>query len=325
MMRDDLKAANARKAKKESKRPCERHLQGILPVNKDVGLTSHDVVQRVRRIFGIRQVGHAGTLDPVASGVLVVLVGSATRIAQYLQEDDKEYHLTLYLGRETDTQDITGTTIGEADPSGVTLQELESAIDRYRGSFLQVPPAYSAVKRGGQPLYRLARQGQTVKADPRKVTIYSIEMDGWDPPRASLKVQCSKGTYMRTLCHDIGRDLEVFGCMESLVRVRSGAFHIDDTIELDKLRSGTDPEKWLRNAASGLSFPEFEPEDADLAGLLQGRPVSWSGDQLEGMVSVVRNGCLVALVSVGESEGRMVIEPRRILKPAKELLNKNYK
>ncbi len=315
MRRNDLKATDASKPRKESKEAYEKHVQGILPVNKDIGLTSHDVVQRVRRIFGIRQVGHAGTLDPVASGVLVVLVGSATRIAQYLQEDDKEYHLTLFLGRETDTQDVTGTTIDEADPSGVTLKKLENAIDRYRGSFLQVPPAYSAVKRGGQPLYRLARRGQAVEADPRKVTIYSIELDGWDPPRASLKVQCSKGTYMRTLCHDIGRDLGVFGCMETLVRIKSGAFHIDDTVELDKFRSGTDPGKWLRNAASGLSFPEFEPEDADLARLLQGRPVSWSSDQEEGMVSVVRNGYLVALASVGESEGRMVIEPRRILEP----------
>lgn len=315
MRRNNLKAVDASRTSKDPDKAYGGVVQGILPVNKEIGLTSHDVVQQVRSIFGIRQVGHAGTLDPVASGVLVVLVGSATRIAQYLQEDDKEYHLTLYLGRETDTQDGTGATVDEADPSGVSLQELETAIDRYRGSFLQVPPAYSAVKRGGQPLYRLARQGQAVEADPRKVTVYSIELVGWECPRASLKVQCSKGTYMRTLCHDIGRDLGVFGCMESLVRVRSGAFHLDDTANLDQLHSGKGPVGWLREAATGLTFPEFEPEDMELASLVQGRPVPWSGDQSEGMVSVVRNGCLVALASIKETEGKMTIEPRRILEP----------
>jgi len=310
-----VKAADVERDESGADKPARSNFQGILPVDKDVGLTSHDVVQKIRRIFGLRQVGHAGTLDPVASGVLVVLVGSATRVAQYLQEDDKEYHLTLLLGKETDTQDLTGQVENEADPSGVTLKDLESAIDGYRGSFLQVPPAYSAVKKGGQPLYRLARQGKKVVVDPRKVTVYSVQVESWEPPRARLKVHCSKGTYMRTLCHDIGRDLGVFGCMESLKRVRSGAFSLEETVKLDKLNEARDPGKYLLGAAAGLSFPIIEPDRDGLKKLLQGQAVPVTESGLEGMISVVRDGHLVALASVNETAGEMVMEPKRILEP----------
>lgn len=310
-----MTAADVKKNKSGADKSVGHNFQGILPVDKDVGLTSHDVVQKIRRIFGVRQVGHAGTLDPVASGVLVVLVGSATRIAQYLQEDDKEYHLTLMLGKETDTQDLTGQIINETDPSRVTLNDLESAVDYYRGSFLQTPPAYSAVKRGGQPLYRLARQGKKVEADPRKVTVYSVQIESWEPPRARLRVHCSKGTYMRTLCHDIGQDLEVFGCMESLERVRSGAFSLDDTVKLHQLDAAQDPGKFLTGAAAGLSFPVVEPDREDLEKLLQGQAVAMTRSGAEGMVSVVRDGLLVALASVKETAGEKMLEPRRILEP----------
>ena len=151
-------------------------VQGVLIIDKPVGLTSHDVVQKIRRVYSVRQVGHAGTLDPIASGVLVLLVGSATRIAQYLQEDDKEYHLVLKLGEETDTQDISGEILNEADPSGVAEDDLKAVIDRYKGTISQIPPSFSAIKRAGQPLYKLARQGVRVQVDPRDVTVYSIEV-----------------------------------------------------------------------------------------------------------------------------------------------------
>ncbi|MBN2720258.1 MAG: tRNA pseudouridine(55) synthase TruB, partial [Proteobacteria bacterium] len=165
----DLHAAGGKKDQRSSR------VQGILVVDKPEGLTSHDVVQKVRRIYGIRQVGHTGTLDPIASGVLVVLVGSATRIAQFLQEEDKEYHLTMRLGVETDTQDITGKILREEDPTVVTRSDLERASRAYLGTFLQAPPLFSAVKHSGQPLYRLARKGVHVEVEPRRVTIFQMK------------------------------------------------------------------------------------------------------------------------------------------------------
>ena len=283
-------------------------------MDKDVGITSHDVVQRVRRIFGLRQVGHSGTLDPIASGVLVVLVGSATRVAQYLQEDDKEYHLTMLLGMETDTQDVTGRAVSSADPSRVTREALEAGLERYRGEFLQTPPSYSAIKHNGQPLYKLARKGVPVTVEPRKVTVYQAELTEWSPPRASLKVVCSKGTYMRTLCHDVGRDLGVGGCMESLVRARSGKFTLEDAVNLDALsRDGATPDSFLLTPASGLAFPSYEPEDEVLARILAGRTINWHGREGDGMISVVSRHRLKALGEIIRKNGKPFLIPRRIL------------
>ncbi len=284
-------------------------------VDKEVGLTSHDVVSRVRRIFGNRQVGHAGTLDPVASGVLVILVGSATRIAQYLQEDDKEYHLSMVLGVSTDTQDMTGKVTSNAESVDVTREAFEGALERYRGSFLQVPPSYSAVKRNGQPLYRLARKGIAVQADPRRVTIYSIEVDQFAPPKASLRVVCSKGTYMRTLCHDVGRDLGVGGCMESLVRMRSGAFSLRGAVQLDEMRQCADPRLRLRDAASGLPFRTVDLPDGDLARFMRGGEAVVNGGEAPGLVSVTRGKWLLAIGEAALRDGNMTLAPRKILEP----------
>jgi len=290
-------------------------VQGILIVDKPEGLTSHDVVQKVRRAYSLRQVGHAGTLDPIASGVLVLLVGSATRIAQYLQEDDKEYHLVLKLGLETDTQDITGQTMNEGDPSGVTESDLNAAIDRYRGTFSQIPPSFSAVKRAGQPLYKLARQGVRIQADPREVTVYSIEVSEVNLPYVAMKVVCSKGTYMRTLCHDIGRDLGVGGCMESLIRVRSGQFPLEEAIDLERVINDPSPEQWLRQAADGLGFPVTEPGDEDLMRLVSGTRIRCDDCSREGFVSVTRRGRLIALAEALKTEETVMLSPRRVLEP----------
>jgi tRNA pseudouridine55 synthase len=289
--------------------------QGVLVIDKPEGLTSHDVVQKIRKIYAIRQVGHAGTLDPIASGVLVILVGSATRIAQYLQEDDKEYHLVLRLGLETDTQDITGKVVSEADPSSITRTSLDAAISSYVGTFSQVPPSFSAVKMAGQPLYKLARQGVRIQARPRKVTVYSIEVSEVDLPRVSMKVICSKGTYMRTLCHDIGRDLGVGGCMESLVRVRSGQFSIEDAEDLEQVSNDPTPEKWLRQAADGLGFPVTEPGDEDLMRLVSGTRIPCDDCDQDGFISVTRKGRLIALAETLVADGKVMLSPRRVLEP----------
>jgi len=301
-------------------------VQGVLIIDKPVGLTSHDVVQKIRRAYSVRQVGHAGTLDPIASGVLVLLVGSATRIAQYLQEDDKEYHLVLKLGEETDTQDISGEILNEADPSGIAEDDLKAVIDRYKGTISQIPPAFSAIKRAGQPLYKLARQGVRVQVDPRDVTVYSIEVSCVNLPRVSMKVVCSKGTYMRTLCHDIGRDLGVGGCMESLIRVRSGRFPIDEAADLDQVVNDPSPERWLRQAADGLGFPVTEPGDEDLMRLISGTSILCDDCSRDGLVSVTRRGRLIALAEAHEAEGAVMLSPRRVLEPdLKELFKQTDK
>ena len=320
----DRRAGLARS--KRRRRDAGKRVQGILVLDKRPGLTSHDVVKRVRRIYGVSQVGHAGTLDPVASGVLVILVGSATRIAQYLQEDDKEYHLTMILGRETDTQDITGKTVMEKDPGRLTRDQFLAAVDRYRGEYLQTPPSFSAVKHRGQPLYRLARKGTPVTADPRKVTIYRIGIEDWQPGRASLKVVCSKGTYMRTLCHDIGRDLGVGGCMESLVRARSGLFSLEDCLDLEDLAAAEDPLAHLRDAVSGLPFPRYEAGDGELEDLLRGRTVPWSGPERGTLVSVTRDRWLLALGRVVVKDGKPFLAPSKILEAGwKELFKSEDK
>lgn len=301
-------------------------IQGILVVDKPEGLTSHDVVQKVRRIYGIRQVGHTGTLDPIASGVLVLLVGSATRIAQYLQEDDKEYHLTLRLGIETDTQDISGKILNERDPGAVEREALEKAVSGYKGSFMQAPPPFSAVKLAGQPLYRLARKGVRIEGKPRKVTIYRIAVTDWQVPRASMEVVCSKGTYMRTLCRDIGNDLGVGGCMESLVRVRSGMFTIKDAVSLKKIASDPDPLRWLNGAEGGLGFTTYEPESEDLVRITEGMESPWTGPGERGNVSVMKKGRLIAIARIRDRECGKMLSPSRVLEPDfKELFKNNEK
>ncbi|TNF50619.1 hypothetical protein EP232_00460, partial [bacterium] len=199
--------------------------------------------------------------------------------------------------------------------SGVTEDDLKSVMELYRGNFSQVPPSFSAVKRAGQPLYKLARQGVRIQADPRKVTVYSIEVSNVDLPHVSMKVVCSKGTYMRTLCHDIGRDLGVGGCMESLVRVRSGRFSIEDAVDLEEVVGGPSPEKWLRPAADGLDFPVTEPGDEDLMRLVSGTRIPCDDCSHEGLVSVTRRGRLVALAEALKADGTVMLSPRRVLEP----------
>jgi tRNA pseudouridine55 synthase len=256
-------------------------------------------------------VGHAGTLDPLASGVMVLLLGGATRVAEYIQEDDKEYRITLLLGRETDTQDVTGATVAEADPAGVTREALLAALASFTGTFSQTPPAYSAIKVDGQPLYRLARKGIAVAPPPREVTIRSCELLEFAPPRAVLLVACSKGTYMRTLCHDAGRALGVGGCLETLVRTRSGRFALADAVSFSELTRAEDPDAFLKNPLSALPFPRFAPDGGEMAALFAGRPIPWRGEAREGLVAVVTGDRLVA---VGEVRSGGLV-PRKILEP----------
>ncbi|HHU90746.1 MAG TPA: tRNA pseudouridine(55) synthase TruB [Clostridiaceae bacterium] len=213
-------------------------MNGIIIVNKPTGITSFDVVSRIRRLYQIKKVGHTGTLDPDASGVLPLCIGKATKVIEYLMDEDKAYRVGLLLGAATDTQDATGSIILEK-PVLVSDEEIETAINSFMGDQEQIPPMYSAVRIKGKRLYELARRGIEVERSPRPITIYKIDILNIerksDKVHVTFEVECSKGTYVRTLCHDIGQLLGCGGHMNSLIRTRSGPFMLDDSYTLDDL------------------------------------------------------------------------------------------
>jgi len=210
-------------------------LDGVLTVNKEVGWTSHDVVAKIRHVLGGVKVGHAGTLDPAATGVLPVLIGRGTRIAEYLVEWDKEYHAVLRLGETTDTQDATGTLVTRQSTDHVTPAAIREAVARFQGTIEQVPPMYSAVKIAGVPLYKSARAGKTVARQARTVTIHSLDILEIEGQNVTLRIVCSKGTYVRTLCADIGAALGVGGHLLSLERRRVGPLMLDRASIVDEV------------------------------------------------------------------------------------------
>ena len=200
-------------------------------------MTSHDVVMRVRRILGVKKVGHTGTLDPMATGLLPLCIGGATKIARFLEGGEKEYRATVKFGVETDSYDAEGKVVAESDTSGVSEEMVLEALTQFKGKIQQIPPMYSAVKIGGTPLYKLARKGITVEREPKEVEISAIDVEEFTMPLLTMKITCSKGTYIRTLCHDLG---SVVGCGAHLValrRTRSGYFSIQDAITLDADKS----------------------------------------------------------------------------------------
>ena len=208
-------------------------INGILNIYKEKGYTSHDVVARLRRIAGQKKIGHTGTLDPDAEGVLPVCLGRATRICDMLTDRDKTYEAVLLLGRTTDTQDTSGTVLSECSTEGMEKEKVEACILGFLGEYDQIPPMYSALKVNGRKLYELAREGKTVERKSRRVVIRSIRILSMELPRVRMEVTCSKGTYIRTLCQDIGEQLEVGGCMENLLRTRVGRFRIEESIRID--------------------------------------------------------------------------------------------
>jgi tRNA pseudouridine55 synthase len=211
-------------------------------------MTSHDVVEAVRKLLGVRRVGHTGTLDPQATGVLPVCVGRATKIAQYLTQADKEYVLTLRLGIATDTQDAAGREISRVDDVRVSRAEVEAVLPRFTGTIRQVPPLFSAKRVGGERLYHLARRGQVVERTPVALTVHALELLGMEGTCVRLRVHCSKGTYARALCDDIGRALGVGGHLQDLVRTRSGRFALAEALTLTPWPSACGPAAWTRSS-----------------------------------------------------------------------------
>ena len=250
---------------------------GILIVDKPAGWTSQDVAAKLRGVFHEKRVGHGGTLDPMATGVLPIFVGRATRAVPFFEHADKVYETVLRLGLITDTQDTTGRTLEEREVD-ITSDQLESALAAFRGEIQQIPPMYSAVKIGGQKLYALARQGKEVERKPRPVTIFALragEPAGNDWP---LTVHCSKGTYVRTLCHDVGQTLGCGGCMAALRRTRAGGFDLSRAYTMDEILAAPDPEALLLPVDSLFSdCPALTVNEAGERKLRNGAPLRVSG------------------------------------------------
>lgn len=217
---------------------------GILIVDKPAGWTSQDVAAKLRGVFHEKRVGHGGTLDPMATGVLPIFIGRATRAVPFFEHADKVYEAGLRLGLVTDTQDATGRTLEER-AFDVTQAQLEAALDSFRGEIAQIPPMYSAIKVNGQKLYALARQGKAVERAPRPVTIFALDLLGGAGADWRLRVHCSKGTYVRTLCHDIGAALGCGGCLSALRRTRAGAYDVTRSHTMAEILAADDPEALL--------------------------------------------------------------------------------
>lgn len=212
-------------------------IHGILNIYKEKGYTSHDVVAKLRGITGQRKIGHTGTLDPEAEGVLPVCLGRATKVCDLLTDRDKTYEAVLLLGIRTDTQDVTGTVTDRGDVQGITREMVEQAAHKYVGEYDQIPPMYSALKVNGKKLYELAREGKTIERKARRVRIDELEILEEALPRVRLRVRCSKGTYIRTLCDDIGADLGCYGCMEALLRTKVGPFALEEACRLEDVEA----------------------------------------------------------------------------------------
>ena len=233
-------------------------MNGIVIVDKPEGWTSQDVAARLRRVFNTRRIGHGGTLDPMATGVLPVFVGRATRGVEFFEHAEKTYEATLRLGLTTDTEDTSGTVL-EEKPVTLTEVDLLAVLPQFRGQILQVPPMYSALKVNGQKLYELARKGKEVERQPRPITIHELELLDFSGKTARLRVRCSKGTYIRTLCKDIGEALGCGGCMAALRRVSAGEYTIEESVPLQRLLETETPEAFLRPVDSMFrNFPAVE-------------------------------------------------------------------
>ena len=295
------------------KKVIENVVSGVLVVDKPVGMTSHDVVQTIRRGTGIRRAGHTGTLDPRASGVLVILVGPAVRLSEYVSASDKRYQATIRLGQSTTTYDSEGEMTHEAVNLD-TLDEMafEEILQNFVGEIEQVPPAYSAVKVQGKKAYERARNGEEVELEPRKINVYSLELLEWAPPETVIDVFCSSGTYVRSLANDLGERLGVGAHLVGLRRTKSGRFTLRDAVSLRRLREAFQIGDWaqfLIPAAEALGdWPAVELSSDEVDLVRHGHRIE-AEEGAEGWArAITEQGDLVALVEHIEGEW----QPRKV-------------
>lgn len=289
-------------------------VSGVLIVDKPIGLTSHDVVQVIRRGTNIRRAGHTGTLDPRASGVLVILVGPAVRLSEFVSASDKRYQATIRLGSSTDTYDAEGTIVSSASIDDITEEKFTDTLSKFIGEIEQTPPPYSAVKVQGRRAYSMAREGEEFELAPRMIHVYSLEVLEWAPPEVVIDVYCSSGTYVRSLANDLGRELGTGAHLIGLRRTKSGRFTLRDAVPLRRLQEAFQAGDWYRfliPAAEALAdWPALEL-DADQVELVRhGHRVPAAPDDKGLARGISEQGDLVALMEVDEDTREW--QPRKV-------------
>ena len=267
---------------------------GILLIDKPQGKTSHDVVYAVRRALQTKRVGHAGTLDPMAVGLLIVLVGKATKLSDFLLNKYKTYRAGIRFGIETDTYDMEGTVVSECIPD-ISAEQFQNGLNSFFGTQTQIPPMYSALKKIGKKLYELARQGIEIDREAREITIHSLKLESFTSNRADILVHCSKGTYIRSLAHDLGQVLGCGACLDSLQRISSGAFHLKDSYSLEQLEQG---EFTLIPTHSAFDCPSVFVNNEQEQRIRNGAPVIYENEPYLGDVKIFsQSGNFLCLAS----------------------------
>lgn len=306
-----------------------RGVNGVFVVDKPRGITSYDVVRQLKRAMPGVKIGYLGTLDPLATGVLPILLGEGTKLVPYLEAGTKTYEADLHLGVTTDTQDSEGKVLQSADVGDYDLSphRVEEVIQRFRGRIMQLPPMYSALKQNGEPLYKLARRGEAVERTPREVEIYELQATEIDPPTLHLHIECSKGTYIRTVAHDIGEQLGCGAHLAELRRIRSGPFCLEDALSLDDIESlahtGKLKERILTLSQAVGFLPAVEVEDAEAFHIRNGQTITLErvpqGSEEEGRVVRVltrKGGGFVAVGGIERGKEGLMLKPLRVFHDA---------
>ena len=278
--------------------PDNKSLFGFLNIYKPVGMTSHDVVSVLRRVTKIKQIGHTGTLDPFAEGVLPICIGKATRLIEYLQ-DDKEYLATVQFGAATNTFDLDGEKVFTSDKK-VSRDDIKEGLKSFEGEISQLPPIFSAIKVKGKKLYEYARKGEEVEIQPRKVVIENIELKNFDEElqQAQILLKCSKGTYIRSIANDLGKNLGCGGYLIKLIRTQAGKFRVENSVQLD----GIDVESNLINPLDILNLPKIAVDNDDLARIKNGMPIYKTCYKIGNFVSLIYNDVEICAVGIADGE-----------------------
>jgi tRNA pseudouridine55 synthase len=288
-------------------------MSGVLVVDKPVGMTSHEVVQIIRRGTNIRRAGHTGTLDPRASGVLVILIGPAVRLSEYVSASDKRYQAVIRLGANTDTYDSDGK-VTSTNPIDVTEEQFETELKKFIGEITQTPPPYSAIKMQGRPAYEMAREGEEVEMQPRIINVYSLDVLEWAPPEVTVDVHCSSGTYVRSLAFELGEKLGCGAMLSGLRRTKSGRFTLKDAVPLRKLIESFDNNSWYKfviPAAEALAeWTALSLNNEQVEAIRHGHRIPGEGKAGEMVRGITEQGELVALLEFDEATKEF--QPRKV-------------
>lgn len=299
-------------------------MDGILNINKATGMTSHDVVARVRKLLKQKRVGHAGTLDPAASGVLPICIGQGTRVAEYLSESGKAYRAEIRFGVVTDTYDVEGSILRTSDTSELSLARIEELLPHFMGAQMQMPPLYSAIKLQGQPAYKRMRAGEEIILEARPVEIYALRIVSWQAPLLTLDIECSKGTYIRSLAYDMGEQLGYGAHLAGLIRTRSGPFTLEKSCSLEQLADITEQGTLTTHIFAPdyaiQQYPAFHLDEETAGRVLHGNTFHYDLPALQPESALARiydsKGCFLAIAR-WDAEGQ-VWQPKKVFEPANE-------